>query len=205
MRLFITGTDTDVGKTTFAAALAGALQASYWKPIQAGGLDRTDRDWVGALSGLPPDKLLGEAYRLSTPCSPHRAAELDGITIDVDSLELPECDPLVVEGAGGLLVPVTRDAFIIDLIARWNLPTVLVARTSLGTINHTLMSLAALRSRDIRTLGVAFVGDPYPDSEETICSFSGAKRLGRLPFIDPLDRANLERAFNENFCLDDFR
>ncbi|HSR00755.1 MAG TPA: dethiobiotin synthase [Sphingomicrobium sp.] len=205
MKLFISGTDTDVGKTTFAAALSGALQASYWKPIQAGGLDRSDSDLVRELSGLPPYKVCGEGYRLRTPCSPHRAAELDGVTIDVDGLKLPECDPLVVEGAGGLLVPLTRDILIIDLIARWNLPTVLVARTSLGTINHSLMSVAALRSRNIPLIGIAFVGHPYPDSEDIICTLSAAKRLGRLPFIDPLDRANLQRAFSDNFCLDDFR
>lgn len=205
MRIFISGTDTDVGKTTFAAALAGALHASYWKPIQAGNLDYSDSDRVRKLSGLPQEKIFPETYRLRTPCSPHRAAELDGVTIDVDGVRLPDADPLVVEGAGGLLVPVTRDVLIVDLIARWGLPTVIVARTSLGTINHSLLSLAALRSRNISVVGIAFVGDPYPDSEETICALSGAKRLGRLPFLDLLDRASLHRAFSDNFGMDDFQ
>ena len=205
MRIFVTGTDTDIGKTIFSAALAGALKASYWKPIQAGGLEESDSDRVRALSGLPPSKMLAEGYRLATPCSPHRAAELDGICIDCDRLQPPEADPLIVEGAGGLMVPVTRETLLIDLIARWGMPVVLVARTSLGTINHSLLSLAALRSRSIPVVGIAFVGDPFPDSEEIICAAGGARRLGRLPRLDPLNRASLEQAFLSNFSLDDFR
>jgi dethiobiotin synthetase len=205
LRIFVTGTDTDVGKTIFAAALAGALHASYWKPIQAGGLDHSDSDTVRELSGLPSENVLAEGYRLATPCSPHQAAELDGTIIDCDALVPPDLDPLVVEGAGGLMVPVTRDVLIIDLIARWRIPVVLVARTSLGTINHSLLSFHALRSWNIPVLGVAFVGDSIPESEEIICSLSGAKRLGRLPLIDPLDRPNLQQAFDNNFCTDDFR
>ena len=205
MRIFVTGTDTDVGKTIFSAALAGALKASYWKPIQAGGLEESDSDRVRALSGLPPSKVLAEGYRLATPCSPHRAAELDGIRIDCDRLQPPEADPLIVEGAGGLMVPLTRETLLIDLIARWGMPVVLVARTSLGTINHSLLSLAALRSRRIPVVGIAFVGDPFPDSEEIICAAGGARRLGRLPRLDPLNRASLEQAFLSNFSLDDFR
>src|SRR5205823_4929968 len=110
---------------------------------QAGSLDQSDSDTVRSLSGLPPGKLLAEGYRLTTPCSPHRAAELDGIRLDPDSLYPPQVDPLVVEGAGGLMVPVTRDVLVIDLIERWQMPVVLVARTSLGTINHSLLSIEA--------------------------------------------------------------
>ena len=205
MRIFVTGTDTDIGKTIFSAALAGALKASYWKPIQAGGLEESDSDRVRALSGLPPSKVLAEGYRLATPCSPHRAAELDGIRIDCDRLQPPEADPLIVEGAGGLMVPLTRETLLIDLIARWGMPVVLVARTSLGTINHSLLSLAALRSRRIPVVDIAFVGDSVPDSEEIICAAGGAKRLGRLPNLDPLNRPALEQAFLSNFSLDDFR
>jgi dethiobiotin synthetase len=205
LRIFVTGTDTNVGKTVFAAALAGTLGASYWKPVQAGSLDHGDSDTVRELSGLPPEKILPEAYRLHTPCSPHRAAEIDGTAIDCDSLELPSDDPMVVEGAGGLLVPVTRQILIIDLVARWQLPVVLVARTALGTINHSLLSVSALASRGIPLIGIAFVGEASPDSEEIIRAFGGVKRLGRLPRLDPLDRANLQQAFNDNFSLDDFR
>ena len=205
MKIFVTGTDTDVGKTIFAATLAGALEACYWKPIQAGGLDHSDSDTVRRLSGLPTRNVLAEGYRLTTPCSPHRAAELDSTTIDCDALHIPDADPLVVEGAGGLMVPVTREVLIIDLLAQWRLPVVLVARTALGTINHSLLSLNALRSRSISVLGVAFVGDSAPDSEAIICSLGGVRRLGRLPYVDPLDRPNLRQAFAKHFNIDDFR
>jgi len=205
LRMFVTGTDTDVGKTVFAAALAGALQASYWKPIQAGSLDHSDSDTVSELSGLPPERIFPEAYRLHTPCSPHRAAELDRTAVDCDSLEPPDVDPLIVEGAGGLMVPLTRQALVIDLIDCWQLPAVLVARTALGTINHSLLSLSALASRGVSVIGIAFVGEASPDSEEIICALSGAKRLGRLPQLNPLDHDSLQRAFRDNFSLDDFR
>lgn len=205
MRIFVTGTDTNVGKTVFAAALAGALGASYWKPVQAGDLDVTDSHRLRSLSGLPAQKILGEAYRLSTACSPHRAAELDGIEIAFEEMSLPDADPLVVEGAGGLLVPLTRNRLFVDLLARWQLPAVLVARTSLGTINHSLLSIHALRSWGIPILGIAFVGEEASDSEEIICSHSGVRRLGRLPLVEPLETASLGRAFAANFRIDDFR
>jgi dethiobiotin synthetase len=205
MKIFVTGTDTDVGKTIFSAALAGALEATYWKPIQAGTLDRSDSGTVSKLSGLPPHKIIAEGYRLTTACSPHRAAELDSVRIDRDRLALPNADPLIVEGAGGLLVPITREFLVIDLVASWQLPVVLVARTSLGTVNHSLLSIEALRFRKIPILGIAFVGETSPDSEGVTCAFSGVKRLGRLPFVDPLDRANLSQAFMSNFSLNDFR
>jgi dethiobiotin synthetase len=205
LRIFVTGTDTEVGKTVFAAALAGALGASYWKPIQAGSLDNSDSDAVRSMSGLASSKILSEGYRLKTPCSPHRSAELDATCIDCDKLKLPDRDPLVVEGAGGLLVPLARNRLMIDLIARWKLPAILVARTSLGTINHSLLSISALGSRNIPLLGIAFVGEASPDSEDIICALSGAKRLGRLPFIQALDASSLRRAFETNFDLADFR
>jgi len=205
LKIFVTGTDTNVGKTVFAAALAGALGASYWKPVQAGDLDLTDSCRVRSLSGLPARKILAEAYRLSTACSPHQAAKLDGIEIGCEEMNLPDFDPLVVEGAGGLLVPLTSDRLFADLLARWQLPAVLVARTGLGTINHSLLSIHALRSWGIPILGIAFVGDEASDSEEIICAYSGVRRLGRLPLIEPLETAALRRAFAANFRIDDFR
>ena len=205
MKICVSGTDTDIGKTVFSAALAGALGASYWKPIQAGTLDTSDSETVRRLSGLPPLKILAEAYRLANPLSPHRAAELDGISIEPERLQLPEADPLIVEGAGGLLVPVTRNTLLIDLIEQWKLPVVLVARTALGTINHRLLSIEALRHRGIPLLGIAFVGEPQPDSEAAICAFGGTRRLGRLPILEHLDPPMLLRAFAENFRLEDFQ
>ncbi|MCG6206582.1 dethiobiotin synthase [Rhodopseudomonas sp. HC1] len=204
-RIIVTGTDTGVGKTVFAASLAGALDADYWKPVQAGLDDGTDRDSVLRLSGLPDTRLLPEAYRLNTPASPHLAAELDGVTIDPEKLVLPRTErPLVIEGAGGLLVPLTRTLLTIDVFARWQAPVVLCARTTLGTINHTLLSVEALRARDIPLLGIAFIGDENADSERVIVEFSRARRLGRLPHLPELTAAALRAAFAANFNTDDF-
>ena len=203
--IVVTGTDTDVGKTVFAAGLAGALGGAYWKPIQAGLEDGTDTACVAALSGLPSEKLLPEAYRLRTPCSPHRAAELDGIIIDVTQLMPPMvAGPLVIEGAGGVLVPVNRETMFADLFARWGLPVVLVARTGLGTINHSLLSIEALRARGVSLLGIAFIGSAQEDSEAIIAERGNIRRLGRLPRLAPLDRMSLAQAFAANFSLEDF-
>jgi dethiobiotin synthetase len=204
-RFVVTGTDTDIGKTVFAAALAGALGASYWKPVQAGLDGGSDATRVAALSGLARDKILDEAYRLETPCSPDRAATLDGVTIDVDRLVPPTVPgPLVIEGAGGVMVPLTETVVFADLFARWRLPVVLVARTTLGTINHSLLSIEALRRRDVPILGVAFIGDPVPHSEEAIMRLGGVKRLGRLPILPTLDAASLRAAFAAGFAIEDF-
>lgn len=204
-RIVVTGTDTDVGKTVFAAALAGALGGAYWKPVQAG-LDPTaDSAEVARLSGLAPERILPEAYRLATPCSPHRAAEIDGVEIDPARLDPPPFPgPLVIEGAGGALVPLTRSLLYADLFAAWAAPTVVVARTTLGTINHSLLTLEALRARAVPILGIAFVGEANADTEATICAFGGVKRLGRLARLDPLTPDALGRAFREAFALEDF-
>jgi dethiobiotin synthetase len=195
----VTGTDTDVGKTVFAAALAGALGAHYWKPVQAGLEGGSDSDRVRSLSGLLAERVLPERHRLATPCSPHRAAEMDGVSIVPNELALPPQRPLVVEGAGGALVPLTRSVVFADVFARWGLPAIVVARTSLGTINHSLLTLEALRARGVAVHGIAFVGDPVPDSEETICAMGQVRRLGRLPWLDVLDRGTLAAAFAAGF------
>jgi len=203
--IIVTGTDTDVGKTVFAAALAGAIDGAYWKPVQAGLDQGGDSANLAALSGVPADRILPEAYRLQTPCSPHRAAEIDGVAIDPARLALPECDRLlVIEGAGGVLVPLTRDLVYADMFARWSLPVVLVARTVLGTINHSLLSIEALRTRGVPILGIAFVGDANEDSEATIAAMGGVRRLGRLPMLPVLTREKLAQAFAANFRLADF-
>lgn len=204
-RIIITGTDTGVGKTIFSAALAGALGAIYWKPIQAGLQEETDSETVLRLSGLPPQSVLPEAYRLRTPASPHIAAEIDGISIEDQSLILPEKDrPLVVEGAGGLLVPLTRQLTYVDVFARWRAPVVLCARTTLGTINHSLLSIEALRARRIGILGVAFLGDENVESERIIVEMGRVRRLGRLPYLAPLTANALRESFTRHFDPDDF-
>ena len=201
----VTGTDTDIGKTVFAAALVGALGGHYWKPVQAGLDGGSDAERVAALSGLAPARVLPEAYRLNTPCSPHRAAELDGVTIDPARLTPPAPRPLVIEGAGGALVPVTPDLLFADLFARWQLPVIVVARTGLGTINHSLLTIEALRTRGVPITGIAFVGEAVEDSEATIARLGQVRRLGRLPRLEPLDRDTLAAAFAAHFDLDDFR
>lgn len=204
--IVVTGTDTDVGKTVFAAALAGALCAYYWKPVQAGLDPAADSATVAALSGLPADHILPEAYRLATPCSPDRAAEIDGVAIDPACLAPPAVDgTLIVEGAGGALVPVTAELLFADLFARWGHPVVIVARTALGTISHSLLTIEALRARDVPILGVAFTGDPVEHSEDAVARFGKVRRLGRLPRLDPLDAASLRAAFAAGFDPEDFR
>ena len=198
MSLVVSGTDTDVGKTVFAAGLCAFLGHRYWKPVQAG--EPGDRETAAELSG---QETLPEAYRLKLPASPHLAAREEGIVLDPAALAPPAGD-LVIEGAGGLMVPLREDTLFIDVFARWKLPLVLCARTQLGTINHTLLSLEALRARAIPVLGVAFIGDAHPENERIIPALGRVKRLGRLPRLAPLTRAALAAAFAENFQRGDF-
>jgi dethiobiotin synthetase len=198
--IVVTGTDTGIGKTVFAAGLAGALGLPYWKPIQAGLDGETDSALVARLAGCA---IRSEVYRLTTPASPHRAAEIDGVAIDIARLAPPEA-PHVIEGAGGVMVPLTRDTLQIDLFARWRLPLVIVASTRLGTINHSLLTIEAARTRGIPLIGIAFVGAANEDSERTICDMGKARRLGRLPVLDTLDAGTLHSAFAGNFRIEDF-
>ncbi len=213
--LVVAGTDTGVGKTVFSAALTGVLNGHYWKPIQSGLDGETDSDTVRRLSGLPPDRILPEAYRLLMPASPHIAARLDGVEIDVEglsppspSLPLPHEEAgetsLVIEGAGGLMVPLTSRMLQIDLYARWQHPVILVARTALGTINHSLLSIEALRRRDIPILGIAFTGESEPEVEMTVVETGQIRRLGRLPHLDHLEAASLRAAFAACFDMTAF-
>jgi dethiobiotin synthetase len=206
--IVVSGTDTNLGKTVFAAMLTAALDTAYWKPVQSGTEDGTDAATVAKLAGVPPERILPEAYVLSQPLSPHRSAELDGIEIDADALMLPPPRPdgrtVVVEGAGGLLVPLTRRTLFVDVFRRWGAPVILCARTALGTINHTLLSVEALKARGVPLVGIAFIGEAMPDSERTIVEFSGARRLGRLPWLDEITPDSLRRAFADNFDRADF-
>lgn len=201
-RFIVTGTDTDIGKTVFAAGLAGALGAHYWKPVQAGIAPEGDREAVSRLAGLPAAQILPEAYRLKTPASPHLAARLDGVEISLDRLALPQVDgPLVVEGAGGVLVPVSETLLMADLFAHWGLPVILCARTALGTINHSLLSIEALRSRGVTLAGIAFIGDAHAENERIIPALGRIPSLGRLPHLDPLNAHSLRAAFAANIRL----
>jgi len=199
MRFVVSGTDTDIGKTVFCAGLSAMLGARYWKPVQAG--FPTDSQTVAALAGV---EILPEAYRLKLAASPHQAAAEEGITIDPNKL-VPPAGPLVIEGAGGLMVPLTRQTLFIDIFARWQIPLILCARTRLGTINHTLLSIAALRARSIPLHGVAFIGEANEESERIITEIASVRRLGRLPVIAPLSAARLKDVFAKHFNVADFR
>jgi dethiobiotin synthase len=207
-KLIVTATDTGVGKTVVSAMLTLALDGIYWKPIQAGTADGTDRQRVAALTGLPQERFRPERHVLREPLSPHRAAELDGVEISDGHLDLPADIPtgcrLIVEGAGGVLVPINRQMLQVELFARWRAPAVLCARTTLGTINHTLLSLEALRRSGVNVLGVVFVGEAMPDSERTIVEFGAAKSLGRLPILPKPDASALTAAFAAAFDRRDF-
>ena len=200
MRIIVTGTDTGIGKTVFAAGLTGLLDGIYFKPVQAGLEGETDTVAARRLSGLPATHTLPEVWRLATAASPHLAAERDGVVIDPKALTLPTLDrPLIVEGAGGLMVPLTRDALYIDVFAAWRAPVVLCTRTSLGTLNHTLLSLEALQRRAIPILGIALIGDAHMDNERTLREMGRVPILGRLPRLDPLTPQSLASAFAAAF------
>jgi dethiobiotin synthetase len=172
---FLTGIGTDVGKTIVSAALVEALQADYWKPIQAGDLDHTDTMKVRQLVANPHSVFHPERYQLNAPMSPHAAAAIDGVNIKLSDFSLPDTEnTLIVEGAGGLMVPLNDYDTIIDLIERLQLPVILVSRHYLGSINHTLLSIEALKKRNLPIAGLIFNGAAQPPSEEAI------EKIGRI-------------------------
>ena len=187
--VFVTGTDTGIGKTLVSACLVQAWNASYWKPVQTGlASESDDTATVTALAALPPDRVQAPRHALQTPLSPQAAAALEGVTMSLDDFTLPIiASPLVVEGAGGVLVPLSETALMIDLIARLGLPVVVVARSGLGTINHTLLTLAALRERQLPIAGVILSGSPIPGNRSAIQRFGRVPVLAELPWLDLVD------------------
>jgi dethiobiotin synthetase len=204
--LIVSGTDTGIGKTVVAAGLAAALGAHYWKPIQAGTAEGTDSE-QGVSFGVPKAQVLPEAYRLELAASPHLAFEREELAVDLGKLVLPDARPLVVEGAGGLMVPIRRDPpwLMIDQFARWGAPVLLVARTGLGTINHSLLSVEALRARGVPIAGLLFVGEAHADNEAVIPALAGVRSFGRLPLLDPLDARTLAEAIAAHIDLASLR
>ncbi len=177
-RLWVTGTDTGVGKTLVSAVLVRQLGASYWKPIQTGTELDSDSDTVRALSGCGPERILPNAVALPAPLSPNQAAEAAGTCIRFEDIRRPVATgPLVMEGAGGVLVPVDDRHFLVDLMVRLPAPVVVAARSGLGTLNHTLLTLEALRRRELEVFAVVLIGDPHPLNARDIA------RFGRVPLV----------------------
>lgn len=206
-QIVVTGTDTAIGKTVFSAGLANLLGANYWKPIQAGLEGETDTEVVARLGSLSGDRIVPEVHRLRMPASPYHSAEIDGVRIDADSLAVPDTGgrPLVIEGAGGLMVPLSLGTLYADVFERWRLPAVLCARTALGTINHSLLSIEALRRRHIDILGIAFIGERNAEAESAVCEIGRVRWLGRLPWLAPLTPDTLQGAFKASFRADTFK
>lgn len=204
-RFFITGTDTGVGKTIVSALLCAALDAVYWKPIQTGTQEGTDRDTVVKLARIPPTRTILEAYAFAAPVSPHLAARLSNVRIDIRKIRVPEIirsnnrDSLIVEGAGGALVPINRTQLMTDLMRQLKLPVLLVSRTALGTINHTLLSLASLRASHLKIRGVVMVGVPNVENRKAIEHYGEIEVLGTLPPLKKINRTKLLQAFRQNF------
>lgn len=187
-RFAITGIGTDVGKTVVSSIVAEALKATYWKPVQAGDLENSDSIKVSRFTSNV--KVLGEAFRLTEPMSPHAAAEIDGVEITLSDLELPRVDSnFIVEGAGGLMVPLNNEGLTFaDAIVSWNLPTIIVSRHYLGSINHSLLTAEVLKARGVNIAGFIFVGDENKATESIILKHSGVKMIARIPMAQVLDK-----------------
>lgn len=185
---FITGIGTDVGKTVVSAIVSEALQASYWKPIQAGDLDNSDSIKINSLTENVT--VLEEGVKLSHPMSPHAAAEIDKVDITIGDFHLPSvAGNLIVEGAGGMMVPInSKGLLLVDLMKAFRLPVILVSRHYLGSINHTLLSVEVLKNRNIPIEGIVFVGDENKATEDIILSTTKLKALARIPEVDVVDK-----------------
>jgi len=186
---FVTGIHTDAGKTVTSAFLQLALDADYWKPIQAGDLDFGDTDRVKAWTGSPTHRFHPVRHELNTPASPHYAAKIDGVSIRLQDFTLPDTDgrPLIVEGAGGLLVPINDRETVADLIVELGLPVILVSRHYLGSINHTLLSIGYLRQRSIPIAGLIYSGGESPETVRIVGEQTGIWPLVELPELEDVN------------------
>ncbi len=192
-RIFVTGIGTNIGKTLIAAILVEAKKADYWKPIQAGNLNDSDTLKVQALVSNDQSIFHKESYLLSQPLSPHAAAAIDSVHIELDKINMPETKKtLIIEGAGGIMVPLNEKDLVVDLIKYLNADVVLVSQNYLGSINHTLLSVEALKSRNIPILGIVFNGASVSASEEFILTYTGLKCLGRVPFMKEINKKRVK-------------
>lgn len=190
---FVTGIGTEIGKTISSAVLVEKLNADYWKPIQSGDLDDSDTIKVKKFVSNSVSKFYPEAYRLTQPFSPHYAAELDGVEIDMDQIIIPETDNnLIIEGAGGLMVPLNQKDLIIDLIQKLKVEVIFISRNYLGSINHTLLSIEALNSRHIPIKGIIFNGVKNEATESIILKRTQLNFLGRVPEMEIIDKSTIK-------------
>lgn len=201
-RLFITGTDTGIGKTLVSAILMSGLNARYWKPVQSGLTDITDTEWVQTHTGLDASRFFRESYRLKEPLSPHTSAVLEGVHIDLERFIIPETnegETLIIEGAGGIMVPLNEKEFMIDLMKRCNAPVILVARSGLGTINHTLLSINQLRYEDIEIFGIVMNGPENKDNRDAIEHFGSVKVIAEIEPMSTITPETLKEGFRKYF------
>ena len=196
--LFVTGIGTGIGKTLISAILCEALKADYWKPVQAGNLEDSDSDFVKKFTDNSHTIIHPEAFRLTTACSPHLAAKIDNVEIELSEITAPKITkPLIVEGAGGLLVPLNEHKLVIDLIEQFKMPVVLVSQNYLGSINHTLLSIEALRAREIPIAGIVFNGSQNLETEHIINSFFKLPVIGRVFKEAGINRALIQKYATE--------
>jgi dethiobiotin synthetase len=199
---FVTGTDTGVGKTVLSALLVAALDGIYWKPVQTGSIEGTDLDSVREWAECPVERLLPERYRFDLPVSPHLAGRKSGIRVALDDFGLPSPvpnHPHIVEGAGGVMVPLNEHDLMLDLMRHFGLPVVVAARTTLGTINHTLLTLAALRGAQLNVRGVVLIGKKNDENRSAIETYGNVRVIGHIPVLERIHRAALVEAFEKNF------
>lgn len=198
--IVIVGTDTDVGKTVLSSLMmAQRKEFYYWKPIQSGLTTETDSEVVKRQSCCNDERILPEAYRLTEPLSPHLSARIDGLEINESSLIPPLKEHLLIESAGGVLVPINDKTLQIDILARWGYPVVIASRTALGTINHTLLTIEALRKRSIQILGIVMTGKRNEHTEQAISYYGSVEILGRIPPLEVITADSLRTVYREYF------
>jgi dethiobiotin synthase len=204
---FVTGTDTNVGKTVLSSLLCAALPALYWKPIQTGAIEGTDRQAVLARTGIDDSACLPESYVFDDPVSPHLAAQRSGREIVLEAISIPASRaamPLIVEGAGGVLAPVNGGQFMTDLMQRLGLPVIVASRSTLGTINHTLLSLRCLESAGLEVRGVVLIGPEHPENREAIEHYGKIMVIGHIPILQQIDKESLLNVYARYFLEEAF-
>ena len=194
-KYFVTGIGTGIGKTLVSAILTEKLKADYWKPIQSGDLETSDSITIDRLISNSKTIIHPESYRLTQPLSPHLSARLDGVDIDLDKINTPLTDnDLIIEGAGGLMVPLNEDELIIDLIKKLEVEVILVSQNYLGSINHTLLSVNLLKQYEIPIKGIIFNGEENTETERYILQYAKIKKLGSIPSFSNIDKEKMKAA-----------